>query len=163
MNEIYNANIYSQFTVIYYVTFATVTWHWSSQPTAVHMKLTDIKEYSLRLVATWSCNVCSQITVANVTIRKTVQGRPYVFTRYWWLTISKLVEPGNSYTPLFKALNTVVDQSIYDIWIKIAMAGSRWVLVKTVGLILAHQTLMIHHFYGNWPRNKLHTSLESPE
>ena len=66
----------------------------------------------------------------------------------------------------FKALITVVDGSNYEIWSKIALAGSRWVLAKTVGLIFdekAHQAFMIHHLDGIWPRNKLHTSLESPE
>ena len=39
---------------------------------SVYMTLTDIEEYSLRLICIFSCNIYSQIRVANVTLPKAV-------------------------------------------------------------------------------------------
>ena len=36
------------------------------------MTLTEIEEYSLRLIGVFGCNIYSQITVANVTLPKAV-------------------------------------------------------------------------------------------
>ena len=76
------ANIYSQYTVISCVTFPTVIWQWLSQPTAVHLTLTDIEEYSLRLIAVLCCNNYKQITVANVTLPKALLNTVIIFTVY---------------------------------------------------------------------------------
>ena len=75
----FTASIYSQFTVIGCVTFATVIWQWLSQPTAVPTTLADIEEYSLRSIAILGCNIYSQITVAHVTLPKAVLSTVKIF------------------------------------------------------------------------------------
>ena len=75
----HTANIYSQFTAIRCVTFPTVIGLGLPQPLAVHMIVTDFEEYSLRLSAMFGYNMCSQITVGNVTLPKAVLIRVKIF------------------------------------------------------------------------------------
>ena len=82
----YTANIYSQFTVIGCVTFPTVIWQWLLQPLAVHMTLTDIEEYSLRLNNVLDCTIYNQITVGNVTLPEAVLSTVKIFAVYWELS-----------------------------------------------------------------------------
>ena len=56
---------------------------------------------------------------------------------------SQLVDSEKGYKPLFKALNTVAEESIYEIWSKVTMADSKRVLANVMEVIFAHQTLMI--------------------
>ena len=77
--SLYTANIYSQFTVIGCVTFPTVIWLRLLQPLAVHMTLTDIEEYSLRLNNVLDCTIYNQITVGNVTLPKAVLSTVKIF------------------------------------------------------------------------------------
>ena len=49
------------------------------QPLVVHMTVTDFEEYSLRLIAMFGCNMCSQITVGNVTLPKAVLSTVKIF------------------------------------------------------------------------------------
>ena len=79
LGNVYTANIYSQFTAIGCVTFPIVFWLGLSQPLAVHMTVTDFEEYSLRLSAMFGCNMCSQITVGNVTLPKAVLSTVKIF------------------------------------------------------------------------------------
>ena len=75
----HTANIYSQFTVIGCVTCATVFLQWLLQATTVHMTFNDTEEYSLRSIAILGCNMCSQITVAHVTLPKAVLSTVKIF------------------------------------------------------------------------------------
>ena len=43
------------------------------------MTVTDFEEYSLRLSAMFGCNMCSQITVGNVTLPKAVLSTVKIF------------------------------------------------------------------------------------
>ena len=79
MLKAYTANIYSQFTVIGCVTCATVISQWLLQPMTVYMTFNDTEEYSFRSIAILGCNVCSQITLAHVTLPKAVVNTVKVF------------------------------------------------------------------------------------
>ena len=49
---------------------------------AVHMTLTDIEEYSLRLDNVLDCTIYNQITVGNVTLPKAVLSIVKIFAVY---------------------------------------------------------------------------------
>ena len=49
---------------------------------AVHMTLTDIEEYSLRLNNVLDCTIYNQITVGNVTLPKAVLSTVKIFAVY---------------------------------------------------------------------------------
>ena len=53
---------------------------------AVHMTLTDIEEYSLRLNNVLDCTIYNQITVGNVTLPKAVLSTVKIFAVYSALT-----------------------------------------------------------------------------
>ena len=78
----YTANTYSQFTFIGCVACATVIWQWLLQATTVHKTFNDTEEYSLRSIAILGCNICSQITVAHVTLPKAVLSTVKIFEMY---------------------------------------------------------------------------------
>ena len=69
--------------------------------------------------------------------------RTNVLAHFWWLPICKLILPGKSYIPLFKALV----ERIYTIWSKVVMESYKWIQVIVVVLTSALKTLAIHHFY----------------
>ena len=75
----YTANIYSQFTVIGCVTCTTLIWQWLLQGMPVHMTFNVTVEYSFRSIAILGCNICSQITVAHVTLPKAVISTVKIF------------------------------------------------------------------------------------
>ena len=54
---------------------------------AVHMTLTDIEEYSLRLNNVLDCTIYNQITVGNVTLPKAVLGTVKIFAVYGCLCV----------------------------------------------------------------------------
>ena len=58
----------------------------------VHMTVTDFEEYSLRLSAMFGCNMCSQITVGNVTLTKAVLSTVKIFAVYINIYIVLTVE-----------------------------------------------------------------------
>ena len=58
---------------------------------AVHMTLTDIEEYSLRLNNVLDCTIYNQITVGNVTLPKAVLSTVKIFAVYGSLDILRLL------------------------------------------------------------------------
>ena len=64
----FTANIYSQFSVIGFITLVTIIWQWLSKVIAIHMTLTGIEKYISNLIAEFGCprNRYSQISVTNV-------------------------------------------------------------------------------------------------
>ena len=48
----------------------------------VYMTFNDTEEYSLRLIAILCCDICSQITVAHVTLTKAVLSTVKIFAVY---------------------------------------------------------------------------------
>ena len=50
----------------------------------VHMAFNDTEEYNLRSIAILGCNICSQITVAHVTLPKAVLSTVKIFAVYLW-------------------------------------------------------------------------------
>ena len=49
----------------------------------VFMIFNDIEEYSLRSIAILGCNICSQITVAHVTLPNAVLSTVEIFAVYY--------------------------------------------------------------------------------
>ena len=78
----YNANIYSQFTVIGCVICATVIKQQFLQAMTVQMTFNYTEEYGLRSIAILGCNICSQITVAHVTLPKALLSTVKIFAVY---------------------------------------------------------------------------------
>ena len=76
---IYTPNIYSQFTVIGCVTCVTVIWQCLLQSQTVQIAFNDTEEYSLISIYILRCNICSQITVAHVTLAKAVLSTVKIF------------------------------------------------------------------------------------
>ena len=68
--------------VIGCVTCATVIWQWLLQAMTLHMTFNDSDDYSLRSIAILGCNICSQITVAHVTLPKAVLSTVEIFAVY---------------------------------------------------------------------------------
>ena len=66
------------------ITCAKVIWQWLLQAMTIHMTFNDTEEYSLRLIAIFGCNVCSQITVAHVTLPKAVLSTVIIFAVFWF-------------------------------------------------------------------------------
>ena len=64
------------------------------QPLAVHMTLTDIEEYSLRLNNVLDCTIYNQITVGNVTLPKAVLSTVKIFAVY---ALKQNIDPQNNY------------------------------------------------------------------
>ena len=83
INQVYTTNIYSQFTVIGCVTCATVIWQWLLLAMTVHMTFNYTEEYNLRSITILGCNICSQITVAHVTLPKAVLSTVKIFAVYY--------------------------------------------------------------------------------
>ena len=78
----YTANIYSQFTVIGCVTYATVIWQLLLLSETVQITFNETEEYSLKSIAILGCNICSQITVVHVTLPKALISTVKIFAVY---------------------------------------------------------------------------------
>ena len=117
----YTANIYSQFTVISCVTFPTVIWQWLLQPLAVHMTLTYIEEYSLRLNNVLDCIIYNQITVRNVRLPKAVLSTVKIFAVQEYTnglkaqTFAALLTTGSYSSLLFKESSD--DLTLYIVFV----------------------------------------------
>ena len=88
----YTANIYSNFTVIGCVTFPTVIWQQLLQPMAVHMMLTGIEEYRLRLNTVLDCTMNNHITVGNLTLLKALLNTVKITPALWQRSCEKITD-----------------------------------------------------------------------
>ena len=62
------------------------------QSTTVQITFNYTKEYSLKSIAILGCDICSQITVAHVTLPKAVLSTVKIFAVYFYFIFIKILK-----------------------------------------------------------------------